>query len=114
MCSQHALILCGPRGKIFHGLSRGASTLTKKTAARTIKPIVRGMMDSGPPPIMPPRGGVEDVTKCVYYMSCIVAHVMQTIYTEDHILETERRIKLLLAAFENMDKIFRDTNMLPK
>jgi hypothetical protein len=47
-------------------------------------------------------------------MSCIVAHVMQTIYTEYTILETERHVKLFLAAFENMDNILRDTNMLPK
>jgi hypothetical protein len=47
-------------------------------------------------------------------MTCIVAHVMQPVYTEDHILETERHIKLFLAAFENMDKLLRDTKMLPK
>jgi hypothetical protein len=52
--------------------------------------------------------------KCVYYMYCIVVHVMQTIYMEDHILEKERHIMLFLAAFENMDKLLRDTNMLPK
>jgi hypothetical protein len=46
--------------------SRGIN-IDSKTAAGTIKPIVRGMMDSGPPPVMPPKGGgVEDFTKCVY------------------------------------------------
>jgi hypothetical protein len=47
-------------------------------------------------------------------MSCIVAHVMQTVYIENYILETEWHIKLFLAAFENMDKLLHDTNTLPK
>jgi hypothetical protein len=101
------------KGNIAWLKSRGVN-IDSKTAVDTIKPIVWGMVDSGPPPVMPPEGGVEDVTRYIYYISCIVAHVIQTIYTEDHILEMERHIKLFLAVFENMNKLLRDTNMLPK
>jgi hypothetical protein len=38
---------------------------------------------------------------------------MRIIYTNDHILETERHVKLFLAAFENVDTYFRDENMVP-
>jgi hypothetical protein len=80
-----------------------------------IKPIVQGLMLSGLPPPLAPKGGpVEDMTRCIYYLAYIVAPVMQSVYTEALLQETEKHTKLLLAFFELADKVLRDKELLPK
>jgi hypothetical protein len=63
--------------------SRGIS-VDVKLAAGKITRIVKGVMEGDHPPITRTKGGpVEDVKKCIDYITCIVSRVMQTVYTEE-------------------------------